>query len=121
VGLSWQLWAPPLDPPDEGGLPALYAQEIADKFWTSDPWLALALMWESYAATLPPAPEVVSVSTGVQTVGYASPGGPFALAMARAQWFRDQRGSLVSVPLTTGPPLDLWPVDYWQRDLEHPP
>jgi hypothetical protein len=124
VGLSWRLWAPPLDPPDERGLPEVYAQEVADAYWQADPWLCLALMWEAYAASLPPEPAVTSVSTGVQQVVYREGvgGGAFALAMARAQWFRDQRGSLISLPVKVARPEGgELPVDWWQRNLCDPP
>jgi hypothetical protein len=103
VGLSWRAWAPPLDPPVEGALPEVYAAEIASLYWQADPWLCLALMWEAYAATLPTEAAVVSVSTGVQSVGYAAGRGAFDQAMARAQWFREQRGQLVSVPAGVAP------------------
>lgn len=124
MGLSWRLWAPPLDPPAEGGLPEAYAEEIAAAYWAADQWLALALMWEAYAASLPPEPAVVSVSTGVQSVGYSGGGGgQFAQAMARAQWFRSQMGSLKSVPLRVAEPeaAEPWPVDWWQRNYGEPP
>lgn len=119
--VSWQLWAPPLDPPVSGGLPMALAEEIAAAYWRRNPWLAAALMWEHYAAMQPPEPQVVSVSTGVQSVAYSAPGSRFALAMARAQWFRDQMGSLFSVPLEVAP-LDAepWPVDWWQRNYDDP-
>ena len=51
-------WAPPLDPPTPGGLAAADAEAIALAWWHDDPHLAAALMWEPYAATLPPAPAV---------------------------------------------------------------
>lgn len=123
MGLSWQAMAPPLNPPDEAGLPEAYAAEIAAGYWETDPWLALALMWEAFAATLPPEPVVVSVSTGAQTVGYSGGGGgPFAQALARAEWFRGQRGSLVSIQLGRGGgPGEPWPADWWQRNYGDPP
>jgi hypothetical protein len=81
----------------------------------------MALIWEAYALTLPATAGVSAISTGVQSVSYRGPQDPWALAMARAQWFRDQRGSLVSVPLTLAPPAGgQWPVDWWQRNLEDP-
>jgi hypothetical protein len=120
VALDWRLWAPPLDPPTEGGLPEAAAQQIAGALWDDDPWLCLALMWEAYALTLAPEPAVASVSTGAQSVSYAAPGGPFGLAMARAQWFRDQRGSLGSVPLRLRPPPPPLPFDWWQRNYDDP-
>ena len=49
----WEAWAPPLNPPAAGGLPVDQAQAIADAWWEEDPHLGAALMWESYAATLP--------------------------------------------------------------------
>jgi hypothetical protein len=101
---SWEAWAPPLAPPADGGLPRDEAEAIADALWDEEPHLAAALMWESWAATLPPAPAVASVSTGVQSVAYspAMPGGQLGLALGRAQWHRSMTGSLVSVPLRSG-------------------
>jgi hypothetical protein len=98
---SWEAWAPPLSPPTTGGLDRDEAQAIADACWDDEPHLAAALMWESYAATLPPAPNVTAVSTGVQSVVYnpAMPSGPLGLALSRAAWHRSLMGSLVSVPL----------------------
>jgi hypothetical protein len=52
----WVAWAPPLDPPTPGGLDLGEAEAIALAYWHDDPHLAAALMWEHYAATLPPAP-----------------------------------------------------------------
>ena len=120
--IPWQIWAPPLDPPAEDGLPQELAEEIAATWWDSDPWLAAALMWEAYALMQQPTPSVASVSTGAQTVSYNPPGGRWALAMARADWFRQQRGNLISVPLEVVTPGDqLAPLDWWQRNLEVPP
>jgi hypothetical protein len=127
----WESWAPPLDPPTAGGLPYDQAQDIADAIWADDPHLAAALMWEAYAAMLPPAPSVSSVSTGVQSVAYspAAPVGEYGLALSRAAWHRSLASGLVSVPLEVAPPpiqpamtgqLEL-PVDWWQRNLEDPP
>src|SRR5215468_3156438 len=120
MGISWEAFAPPLDPPSDGGLPVVYALEIVGQYWLSDPYLALAMLWEAYAASLPPEPAVVSVSTGAQSIGYGSAGGAsaFALAMARAEHFRSMRGGLASVPLRVGQaePPDL-PIDFWQRNL----
>jgi hypothetical protein len=86
----WQAWAPPLDPPTDGGLPVDDAQAIADLYWCDDPHLAAALMWESYAAILPPTPAVAQVSTGAQSVSYgrAVPSGELGLALQRAAWHR---------------------------------
>ena len=56
AGPPWESWAPPIAPPADGGLPVDDAQAIADAWWDDDPHLAAALMWEHYAATLPPAP-----------------------------------------------------------------
>lgn len=97
----WQQWAPPLDPPTEGGLPERTAQAIYDAIWPADPYLAAAMMWESYAATLPTEASVVQVATGAQSVTYAAGtgGGAFGLAIARAKWFRSMAGSLTSVEL----------------------
>ena len=93
---GWQAWAPPLDPPTDGGLPADVAQQIADAYWSSDPHLAAALMWEAYAAMLPPSPSVASVSTGAQSVSYSPPvaGGGFGLAAGRAAYHRSLTCSL---------------------------
>lgn len=120
--IDWQLWAPPLDPPAGGGLPFDVAQDIADQWWACDPYEAAALMWTYYALMSPTEADVVSVTTGAQSVAYSGPGSRFALAMARADWFRSQGGSLISVPLRLAyPDLADLPVDWWQRNLEHPP
>lgn len=97
----WEAWAPPLDPPATGGLPAADAELIAAAWWHRDPHLCAALMWESYAATLPPASAVSQVQTGAQSVTYspAAPGGELGAALARAAWHRSHVGTLVSVPL----------------------
>jgi hypothetical protein len=103
----WVAWAPPIDPPTAGGLPAAVAQDIASALWVTDPHLCAALMWETYAAMLPPTPAVASVSTGVQSVSYspASPTGDYGLAIQRADWHRSY-SSLTSVPLfVAAPPL----------------
>jgi hypothetical protein len=102
---SWESWAPPLAPPTTGGLDRAEAQAIADAWWDDEPHLCAALMWESYAATLPPALAVAQVSTGVQSVSYgqATPGGELGLALGRAQWHRSMMGTLVSVPLRARP------------------
>jgi hypothetical protein len=129
---AWVAWAPPLDPPTPGGLPADQAQQIADAVWDTSPHLAAALMWESYAAMLPPTPAVSSVSTGVQSVAYspAAPTGDYGLAIGRAEWHRSFLvGEVVSVPMIVADPplapamagqLEL-PWDWWQRNLEDPP
>jgi hypothetical protein len=105
----WMAWAPPLDPPVEGGLPLDQAQAIADAVWADDPHLAAALMWESYAAMLPPTPAVASVATGAQSVSYspAAPTGDYGLAIQRAAWHRSfVTGTVVSVPMVVAdPPL----------------
>lgn len=105
AGPPWEAWAPPLAPPASGGLPVDQAQAIAEACWAEDPHLAAALMWEAYAATLPPEPVVSQVTTGVQSVSYSSPGGLFGTAMARAAWFRSMAGTLASVPLRLSRPL----------------
>ncbi|MCL2585997.1 MAG: hypothetical protein FWE35_26480 [Streptosporangiales bacterium] len=103
-GTDWELWAPPIDPPDDGGLPRAVAQQIADDHANCDPHLIAALQWEAYAGMLPPAPAVASVSTGVQSVSYASGGDGAALALARAAWHRSFLGDgMVSVPLAASP------------------
>lgn len=103
AGPSWESWAPPLFPPADGGLPVDDAQAIAAAWWDDDPHLAAALMWESYAATMPPALAVAQVSTGAQSVSYgrATPGGDLGAAMARAAWHRSFTTG-VSVPLVRG-------------------
>jgi hypothetical protein len=109
VVLDWQAWAPPLNPPDPGGLPADAAQAIADAFWLTNPHLCSALQWESYAATLPPAPSVAQVSTGAQAVSYSPPmpGGDYGAAMSRAAWHRSLMASLDTAVLVIAPPGDV--------------
>src|SRR5215467_2546854 len=94
-GLTWQMWAPPLDPPTPGGLPADWAQQVADACWATDPHLCAALQWEGYAAMLPPSPAVSNVSTGAQSVAYSPPmpGGDYGAAMSRAAWHRSLAAS----------------------------
>jgi hypothetical protein len=96
----WESWAPPLNPPAATGLPYDQAQAIAAAWWHDDPHLCAALMWESYAASLPPAPAVAQVSTGVQSITYgrAIPGGELGMALTRAAWHRGFTTGL-SVPL----------------------
>ena len=74
AGPSWEAWAPPLAPPADGGLPVDDAQAIADAWWDDEPHLAAALMWEAYAATLPPALAVAQVRHR-DAVGLLRPGG----------------------------------------------
>jgi hypothetical protein len=116
----WELWAPPLSPPAAGGLPYDVAEAIVESWWADDNYLAMAMLWEAYALTLPPEPAVSAVSTGVQSVTYAAGGGgAFGIATARAQWFRGMAGSGGSVPLHLAPPHELglagdegwWEVD----------
>ena len=116
---AWVAWAPPLDPPVDGGLPYDQAQAIADAYWDDSPHLAAALMWESYAAMLPPALSVSAVSTGAQTVAYSppAPAGDYGLAISRAAWHRSFIGDeLVSVVLVStarhAPPLVPW-TSWW--------
>jgi hypothetical protein len=103
---DWRAWAPPLDPPTAGGLPVAEAEAIARALWRTDPHRAAAMMWESYAATLPPSAAVASVSTGTQAVTYNPPlpGGDYGLAVGRAAWHRSMLGSLASVPLVLARP-----------------
>jgi hypothetical protein len=102
---GWQAWAPPLDPPTSGGLPYADAEQIAAAWWDADPHLAAALMWESYAATLPPGSAVSQVQTGAQSVTYnpPMPGGELGAALARARWHRSFVSTLASVPLDPAP------------------
>jgi len=116
----WQTWAPPLDPPTPGGLPADVAQTIADATWGTDPHLCAALQWESYAAMLPPSPSVSQVSTGVQSVSYQPPmpAGEYGTAMARAAWHRSLMSSGGGVELVqTGPALPSAPGSPWALGL----
>jgi hypothetical protein len=104
MGLDWQSWAPPLDPPTAGGLPGHVAREIADAVWADDPHLCAALQWEAYAAMLPPTPAVAQVATGSQSVSYSPPlpGGDYGLAVSRAAWHRSMAGSLATPLLVPG-------------------
>jgi hypothetical protein len=110
------MWAPPLDPPTAGGLDADAAQSIANATWATDPHLCAALMWEAYAATLPPAPAMAQVSTGVQSVSYSPPvpGGDYGAAMSRAAWHRSLMDTLVAVPTVVAPATLTrpWPGGY---------
>lgn len=116
---AWVAWAPPLDPPTSGGLPYDQAQAIADAYWAASPHLAAALMWESYAAMLPPSPAVSAVSTGAQSVAYSPPvpAGEYGLAISRAEWHRSFiTDELVSVVLVStardAPPVVPW-TSWW--------
>jgi hypothetical protein len=115
---SWESWAPPLAPPTTGGLPRDQAQAIADVLWDDSPHLAAALMWEAYAATLPPTPAVSLVQTGAQSVSYspAGPVGDYGLAIARAEWHRSFLDQLVSVPLRVAP-VELPDVEWWPDEF----
>ena len=108
--MDWTLWAPPLDPPEPGGLPAAVAEQIADGHAGCDPHLVAALLWEAYAGTLAPAAPVSSVSTGVQSVRYEGGGDPAALALARAEWHRSFLPDLASVPLRSPGPDEPAPA-----------
>jgi len=84
-----------------GGLDLEMAESIHQAWAGQDPHCAAAEMWEAYAATLPPSPNVAAVSTGVQSVSYSPPmpGGDYGAALARAEWHRSFcRGELISVP-----------------------
>jgi hypothetical protein len=110
VPLDWRSWAPPLDPPTAGGLPVDQAGEIAAAYWAGDPHEAAALMWEAYAAGLPPTPTVAQVATGSQSVSYSPPipGGDYGLAITRANWHRSMAGSLHTVPMVADSPVARW-------------
>ena len=103
---SWESWAPPLAPPVDGGLPYDEAQAIADQWWDEEPHLAAALMWEAYAAILPPTLPVAQVATGMQSVSYgrAVPAGVLGEAITRAAWHRSFLSALISVPLVPAVP-----------------
>lgn len=114
--ITWQDWAPPLDPPTEGGLDAGTAQAIADAVWECDPHLCAALQWEAYAATLPLAPAVASVSTGAQSVAYPAgqpAAGDYGMALARAAWHRSFLGTLHSAELRLQYPRPPVPPGAW--------
>jgi hypothetical protein len=100
---SWEAWAPPLSPPADVGLDRDEAELIAAAWWDVDRHLCAAIMWEHYAATLPPELPVSMVTTGSQSIAYGSPvpGGELGAAMARAQWHRSFAG-VVSVPMIRG-------------------
>jgi hypothetical protein len=103
--VSWQEWAPPLDPPTPGGLDRDQAQRIADACADESPHLCAALQWEHYAATLAATASVSQVTTGSQSLTYspAQPTGDYGLALARASWHRSFLGTLHSVPLRLAP------------------
>lgn len=128
---DWEAFAPPLDPPTEGGLPRAVAERFAETWWETDPWYAVGLMWDHYAGMCEDpagAAMVSSVSTGAQTVSYrpVGPVGECARRAARASWYfaRSQQGfgGLYSVALHRADQaaLDL-PFDWWQRNLDDPP
>ncbi len=106
AGPSWEAWAPPLDPPTDGGLPIEEAQAIADAWWAESPHECAAEMWEHYAAILPPSLPVAQVATGMQSVSYgrAVPGGELGAAITRAAWHRSLLSGLISVPLSNAVP-----------------
>jgi hypothetical protein len=106
---DWRAWAPPLYPPTAGGLPEDEAAAIAADWWDEEPHLAAALMWEAWAATLPPALPVAQVATGSQSVSYSppQPGGQYGQAISRAQWHRAQLGSLGTAQLVVPRPVRL--------------
>jgi hypothetical protein len=112
---AWEAWAPPLNPPAPGGLPLDQAEAIAAAWWDEDPHLCAALMWESYAATLPMTPTVSQVATGAQSVSYspAQPAGDYGLALARAAWHRSFT-TAVSVPLEPPRALVLDRTEWWE-------
>jgi hypothetical protein len=117
----WQTWAPPLDPPTAGGLPADVAQVIADATWDTDPHLCAALQWEAYAATLPFTAAVSQVATGAQSVTYSPPlpGGDAGAALAKAAWHRSLMQAGGAIPLDLAPPMrqtvtGAEPVVVWQ-------
>jgi hypothetical protein len=105
---SWETWAPPLDPPTDGGLDYDVAEQLAKLYWADDPHLCAALQWETYAATLDPAAAgVASVTTGAQRVTYSPPmqGGDFGLAVSRAEWHRSF-AAVGSAPLRVAHAID---------------
>jgi len=97
----WESWAPPMSPPHERGLDRDQAEAIAAAWWETDCHLASALMWEAYAAILPPALAVAQVATGGQSVSYgtAVPPGELGLALSRAAWHRALAATAGSVEL----------------------
>lgn len=114
AGAGWEAWAPPLDPPTEGGLPYEQAEAIAvETGWPAEPHLTAAEQWEAYAAIAPASAPVASVNTGTQSVSYAA---PYGAALARAEWHRSFLGNLVSVPLQVAPVEDEVLVDPWWID-----
>jgi hypothetical protein len=88
------------------------AEAIAAAYWADDPHEAAALMWESYAAGLPPTPTVAQVATGSQSVSYSPPipGGDYGLAITRANWHRSLSGSLHTAPMVADSPVA---VPHW--------
>lgn len=107
---AWVAWAPPLDPPTAGGLPADQAEQLAAVWWDDDPHRAAAEMWETYAAMLPASALVSSVQTGAQSVVYAPAmaGGEYGLAIAKAAWHRSLCSTFESVPLIAALPIPPW-------------
>lgn len=74
-------------------------------FWPGRPHCMAAMLWDRYAATLPPTVVAAAVTTGMQSVTFGGPTatGAAGTAMARADWHRERcnGGSLVAVPLVS--------------------
>jgi hypothetical protein len=95
-------------------MPYDVAATIAGEHYPASPHLTAALQLEWYAASLPPAVPVGSVSTGVQSVSYnpAAIPGDTGAALERARWHRSFiKGGVVSVPATVSTDY-VW-VDFW--------
>ena len=89
-----QDWMPP-DMPSED-------QDAYADLFPEDPHRAAAEAWGAWAATLTATPAVSSVSTGDQTVQYASGASSYDAAMQRANWHAS-RAKVLSVPLASRP------------------
>ena len=100
---SWELWAPPLAPPADGGLPYAEAEAIASAWWDNDPHLCGAPpMGVVRGDDAPGAGRRAGLDRRSERVSYgqATPGGDLGAALARASWHRSFT-SAVSVPLRT--------------------
>jgi hypothetical protein len=113
---TWDMWLPP-------DLPAAVLASLTERFCQEDdpdPHEAAAIAWEWIAATQPPTGgEVQSVSTGAQSITYAT-GGSGTDAASRARWHRHKmRAKTVQVGPDHGfrTRLGIFPTDSEDRGV----